>query len=83
MERSLEKETLVTGTKVINDVSSGKDLQTAIKSRSKEAGKSLAHKAINRVQSMIGQKRSPECVKSELELFHLPATNGHRRRSLG
>ncbi|GIY37614.1 uncharacterized protein CDAR_125911 [Caerostris darwini] len=65
------KEALVTGTKVINDVLSGKDLETAAKSRSKEAGKSLARKAINRVQSMIG---SPECVKSELELFHLPAT---------
>ncbi|GIY93390.1 uncharacterized protein F54H12.2 [Caerostris extrusa] len=45
------KEALVTGTKVINDVLSGKDLETAAKSR-----------------------RSPECVKSELELFHLPAT---------
>ncbi|GIY69569.1 uncharacterized protein CDAR_82081 [Caerostris darwini] len=49
------KEALVTGTKVINDVLSGKDLETAAKSRSKEAGKSLARKAINRVQSMIGQ----------------------------
>ncbi|GIX76933.1 uncharacterized protein F54H12.2 [Caerostris extrusa] len=103
------KESLVTGTKVINDVLSEKDLETAAKSRSKEAGKSLARKAINRVQSMIGQgvykrkrkteiesfllkyekfqntiflisknmafilKGSPECVKSELELFHLPA----------
>ncbi|GIY45145.1 uncharacterized protein F54H12.2 [Caerostris extrusa] len=46
------KEALVTGTKVINDVLSGKDLETAAKSRSKEAGKSLARKAINRVQSM-------------------------------
>ncbi|GIY46751.1 hypothetical protein CDAR_251041 [Caerostris darwini] len=49
------KEALVTGTKVINDVLSGKDLETAAKSRSKEAGKSLARKAINRVQSMRGQ----------------------------
>ncbi|GIY84882.1 uncharacterized protein F54H12.2 [Caerostris darwini] len=32
------KEALVTGTKVINDVLSGKDLETAAKSRSKEAG---------------------------------------------
>ncbi|GIX90849.1 uncharacterized protein F54H12.2 [Caerostris darwini] len=74
------KEALVTGTKVINDVLSGKDLETAAKSRSKEAGKSLARKAINRAQSMIAKnmafilKGSPECVKSELELFHLPAT---------
>ncbi|GIX71843.1 uncharacterized protein F54H12.2 [Caerostris extrusa] len=67
------KEALVTGTKVINDVLSGKDLETAAKSRSKEAGKSLALKAINRVQSMIGQGDHPN-VKSELELFHLPAT---------
>ncbi|GIY56170.1 uncharacterized protein CDAR_283341 [Caerostris darwini] len=105
------KEAPVTGTKVINGVLSGKDLETAAKSRSKEAGKSLVHKAINRVQSMIGQgvykrkrknrKRvissktrkvseldilisknygiyfmafTPECVKSELELFPLPTT---------
>ncbi|GIX75331.1 uncharacterized protein F54H12.2 [Caerostris extrusa] len=31
-----------------------KDLETAAKSRSKEAGESLARKAINHVQSMIG-----------------------------
>ncbi|GIX90613.1 uncharacterized protein CDAR_400811 [Caerostris darwini] len=49
------KEALVTGTKVINDVLSEKDLETAAKNRSKETGKSLARKAINRVQSMIGQ----------------------------
>ncbi|GIY06030.1 uncharacterized protein CDAR_24611 [Caerostris darwini] len=49
------KEDLVTGTKVINDVLSGKDLETAAKNRNKEAGKSLARKAINCVQSMIGQ----------------------------
>ncbi|GIY22057.1 uncharacterized protein F54H12.2 [Caerostris extrusa] len=60
------KEALVTGTKVINDVY----LEMTLKLL-QEAGKSLARKAINRVQSMIG---SPECVKSELELFHLPAT---------
>ncbi|GIX66914.1 uncharacterized protein CDAR_552701 [Caerostris darwini] len=48
------KEALVSGTKVIN-ILSGKDLETAAKSRGKEAGKSLARKAINRVQSVIGQ----------------------------
>ncbi|GIY72273.1 uncharacterized protein F54H12.2 [Caerostris extrusa] len=50
------KEALVTGTKVINDVLSGKDLETAAKSRSKEAG--LARKAMKRVQSMIGQGKT-------------------------
>ncbi|GFU98802.1 uncharacterized protein TNCV_1215181 [Trichonephila clavipes] len=49
------------------------------KRRSKESGKKLAQKAIDRVQSMVGKgqhkrKHSPECVKSELELFNLPGT---------
>ncbi|GIX83752.1 uncharacterized protein F54H12.2 [Caerostris darwini] len=58
------KEPLVTGTKVINGVISGKDLQTAAKSRSKEAAKNLAF-ILN---------GSLEYVKSELEHFHLPTT---------
>ncbi|GFW88180.1 uncharacterized protein TNCV_3500691 [Trichonephila clavipes] len=51
----------------------------AVKTRSRESGKKLAQKAIDRVQSMVGKgqykrKHSPECVKSELELFNLPGT---------
>ncbi|GIY11072.1 uncharacterized protein F54H12.2 [Caerostris darwini] len=51
------KEAPVTGTKVINDVFFGKDLQTATKSRSKEAGKSWARKGMNRVHRSIHRSR--------------------------
>ncbi|GFW15664.1 uncharacterized protein TNCV_3581621 [Trichonephila clavipes] len=57
----------------------GENFKEAVKTRSKESGKKLAQKAIDRVQSMVGKgqykrKHSPECVKSELELFNLPGT---------
>ncbi|GFU54074.1 uncharacterized protein TNCV_3313431 [Trichonephila clavipes] len=58
---------------------SGVNFKEAVKTRSRESGKKLAQKAIDRVQSMVGKaqykrKHSPECVKSELELFNLPGT---------
>ncbi|GFT37574.1 uncharacterized protein TNCV_546091 [Trichonephila clavipes] len=49
------------------------------KNKKQRKWKKLAQKAIDRVQSMVGKgqykrKHSPECVKSELELFNLPGT---------
>ncbi|GIY54860.1 uncharacterized protein CDAR_248761 [Caerostris darwini] len=41
------KEALVTGTKVINDVLTGKDLETAAKNKSKEAGKEMRDISLN------------------------------------
>ncbi|GBN69535.1 hypothetical protein AVEN_183597-1 [Araneus ventricosus] len=53
--KALAKEALITGTNVINDVVSGEDIKIAAKRRSKEAGKNLARKAVDKVQSMIGR----------------------------
>ncbi|GFW60385.1 uncharacterized transposon-derived protein F54H12.3 [Trichonephila clavipes] len=77
--KNIGKEVLITGIRVASDVLSGENFKEAVKTRSKESGKKLAEKAIDRVQSMVGKgqykrKHSPECVKSELELFNLPGT---------
>ncbi|GFX59263.1 uncharacterized protein F54H12.2 [Trichonephila clavipes] len=78
--KTIGKEVLMTGSRVASDVLSGENFKEAVKTRSKESGKKLAQKAIDRVQSMVGgkgqykRKHSPECVKSELELFNLPGT---------
>ncbi|GFT12058.1 uncharacterized protein TNCV_726451 [Trichonephila clavipes] len=77
--KTIEKEVLMTGSRVASDVLSGENFKEAVKTRNKESGKKLAQKAIDRVQSMVGKgqykrKHSPECVKSELELFNLPGT---------
>ncbi|GFY10287.1 uncharacterized protein F54H12.2 [Trichonephila clavipes] len=77
--KTIEKEVLMTGSRVASDVLSGENFKGAVKTRSRESGKKLAQKAIDRVLSMVGKgqykrKRSPECVKSELELFNLPGT---------
>ncbi|GFU53473.1 uncharacterized protein F54H12.2 [Trichonephila clavipes] len=77
--KTIGKEVLMTGSRVASDVLSGENFKEAVKKRSKESGKKLAQKAIDRVQSMVGKgqykrKHSPECVKSELELFNLPGT---------
>ncbi|GFW43333.1 uncharacterized protein F54H12.2 [Trichonephila clavipes] len=74
---TIGKEVLMTGSRVASDVLSGENFKEAVKTRSRESGKKLAQKAIDRVQSMVGKgqykrKHSPECVKSELELFNLP-----------
>ncbi|GFX50567.1 uncharacterized protein F54H12.2 [Trichonephila clavipes] len=77
--KTIGKEVLMTGSRVASDVLSGENFKEAVKTRSKESGKKLVQKAIDRVQSMVGKgqykrKHSPECVKSELELFNLPGT---------
>ncbi|GFU82026.1 uncharacterized protein F54H12.2 [Trichonephila clavipes] len=77
--KTIGKEVLMTGSRVASDVLSGENFKEAVKTRSRESGKKLAQKAIDRVQSMVGKgqykkKHSPEYVKSELELFNLPGT---------
>ncbi|GFX27769.1 uncharacterized protein F54H12.2 [Trichonephila clavipes] len=77
--KTIGKEVLMTGSRVASDLLSGENFKEAVKTRSRESGKKLAQKAIDRVQSMVGKgqykiKHSPECVKSELELFNLPGT---------
>ncbi|GFS71956.1 uncharacterized protein F54H12.2 [Trichonephila clavipes] len=77
--KTIGKEVLMTGSRVASDVLSRENFKEAVKTRSRESGEKLAQKAIDRVQSMVGKgqykrKHSPECVKSELELFNLPGT---------
>ncbi|GFY04917.1 uncharacterized protein F54H12.2 [Trichonephila clavipes] len=77
--KTIGKEVLMTGSRLASDVLSGENFKEAVKPRSRESGKKLAQKAIDRVQSMVGKgqykrKHSPECVKSELEFFNLPGT---------
>ncbi|GFU58559.1 uncharacterized protein F54H12.2 [Trichonephila clavipes] len=113
--KAVGKEALRTGTRVVSDVLSGENFKIAARKRSEEAGRGMARKAVEHVQSMIGRgkykrkrkkqkkviskkaikgertrylltrngiyfKRIPECVKSELELFHLPATQTAKER---
>ncbi|GFU09693.1 uncharacterized protein F54H12.2 [Trichonephila clavipes] len=53
--KTIGKEVLMTGSRVASDVLSGENFKEAVKTRSKESGKKLAQKAIDRVQSMLGK----------------------------
>ncbi|GFU53910.1 uncharacterized protein TNCV_3056291 [Trichonephila clavipes] len=53
--KTIGKEVLMTGSRVASDVLSGENFKEAVKTRSKESGKKLAQKAIDRVQSMVGK----------------------------
>lgn len=53
--RTIGKEALRTGSRVASDVLSGQNFEEALKTRTKESGKHLAQKAIDKVQSMVGQ----------------------------
>ncbi|GFS78320.1 hypothetical protein NPIL_299641 [Nephila pilipes] len=46
---------LRTGTNVVSDVLSGENFKTATNKRMQDAGRGMARKAIERVQSMIGR----------------------------
>ncbi|GFY51155.1 uncharacterized protein TNIN_291031 [Trichonephila inaurata madagascariensis] len=53
--KTIGKEVLMTGSRVASDVLSGENFKEAVKTRSRESGKKLAQKAIDRVQSMVGK----------------------------
>lgn len=53
--KTLGKEVLKTGSRIASDVLSGENFNEAVKARSKESGKNLARKAIDKVQSMVGK----------------------------
>ncbi|KMQ82657.1 hypothetical protein RF55_22253 [Lasius niger] len=82
--KTVGKEALRAGTQVASDVLSGQNFKTSLQTRAKESGKVLARKAVQKADEMIGRglykrkrktpKHSPECAKSELELFTLPPT---------
>ncbi|GFV47725.1 uncharacterized protein F54H12.2 [Trichonephila clavipes] len=71
--KSVGKEVLKTGTQIVNDLLEGQNLEDAAKHRTKETGRKLAREAIKKADDMLGQD-SPECAKSELNLFTLPPT---------
>ena len=53
--KTIGKEALLTGSRVVSDVLSGQNFEESVKARSKESGKNLARKAIDKVQSMVGR----------------------------
>lgn len=63
------KQLFHSGVNLLNDVTQGEDVKTAVKRRAKEAGRVLTDKAANKVKSMIGsgknnkkRKRESKCV---------------------
>ncbi|GFT50324.1 uncharacterized protein F54H12.2 [Trichonephila clavipes] len=75
--KSVGKEVLKTSTQIANDMLEGQSFPESARQRTNETGKKLIKKA----DEMIGRgvmafllKESPECVKSELNLFLAPPT---------
>lgn len=53
--KTVGKEVLRTGTQIANDLLEGKNLQESAEQRSKEAGRKLAKKAIQKADDMLGK----------------------------
>lgn len=53
--KTVGEEVLRSGARVASDVLGGKDFKTAASERSKESGKSLANRALNKLHNMIGK----------------------------
>ncbi|GFT60388.1 uncharacterized protein TNCV_4971551 [Trichonephila clavipes] len=68
--KTIGKEVLMTGSRVASDVLSGENFKEAVKTRSKESGKKLAQKAIDRVQSMVGKGQYKRKRKKQKNSFH-------------
>ncbi|GFT65812.1 uncharacterized protein F54H12.2 [Trichonephila clavipes] len=68
--KTIGKEVLMTGSRVASDVLSGENFKEAVKTRSKESGKKLAQKAIDRVQSMVGKGHAEDYIDlSQTQLY--------------
>ena len=52
--QSVGKEALRTGTQVMSDVLAGENIKDSAKKRTKEAGKNIARRAVDKLQSMVG-----------------------------
>ncbi|GFU27677.1 uncharacterized protein F54H12.2 [Trichonephila clavipes] len=72
------KRSFKNGAQIANDLLEGRNLQESAEERAKETGRILAKKAIKKADDMLEMafllKDSPECAKSELNLFALPPT---------
>ncbi|GIY62208.1 hypothetical protein CDAR_586071 [Caerostris darwini] len=64
--KAVGKDALAAVNEVITNVLSLKDLKAAAKSISKETGDNSAHKALNPVQSMMGQGKKYPVLNSSL-----------------
>lgn len=53
--KTIGKEALRAGSRVASDVLSGENLKEAVKTRTKESGRNLTQKAVDRIQSMVGK----------------------------
>ncbi|GFU91972.1 uncharacterized protein TNCV_3765971 [Trichonephila clavipes] len=58
------------GSRVASDVLSGENFKEAVKTRSRESGKKLAQKAIDRVQSIVGKGQYKRKRKKQKNSFH-------------
>ena len=67
--KTIGKESVLTGSRVASDVISGQDFSEALKSRSKESGKYLAQKAIDKVQSMVGKGKYKRKRKKQIKVI--------------
>ncbi|GFX53828.1 uncharacterized protein F54H12.2 [Trichonephila clavipes] len=67
--KTIGKEVLMTGSRVASDVLSGENFKEAVKTRSRESGKKLAQKAIDRVQSMVGKGQYKRKLDLKIKLI--------------
>ncbi|GFW79193.1 uncharacterized protein TNCV_2476001 [Trichonephila clavipes] len=67
--KTIGKEVLMTGSRVASDVLSGENFKEAVKTRSRESGKKLALKAIDRVQSMVGKGQYKRKLDLKIKLI--------------
>ncbi|GFW99436.1 uncharacterized protein TNCV_3007381 [Trichonephila clavipes] len=72
--KTIGKEVLMTGSRVASDVLSGENFKEAVKTRSKEIGKKLAQKAIDRVQSMVGKGQYKRKRKKQKKIHLIQST---------
>lgn len=68
--KTVGKEALLTGTRIANDVLAGESFKSAARQRTRESGKSLAQRAVNKAQTMLGsgkykrKRKSPKRISS-------------------
>lgn len=77
--KTIGKETLRTGTMIANDVLSGENFKSSLKSRSKETGKKLARKAVQKADEMIGHGKFKRKRKHSKHFISSKARRVQRR----
>lgn len=67
--QSVGKEVLRTGTRVMSDVLAGENVKESTKKRTKEAGKNIARKAVDKLQSMVGNGKYKRKRKTQKRII--------------